>query len=116
MIIDDASYANIVNTTLVRKLNLNTTKHYKPYRLQWLNKCGDVKANKQFLFLFFIGRHSDEVLCGVVLMYMSHLLLEGLRQFDKKVENDGFRNKYSFVKDGKSITLVSLSPKQVYED
>jgi len=33
MIIDDASYANVVNTTLVRKLNLNITKHHQPYRL-----------------------------------------------------------------------------------
>jgi hypothetical protein len=29
---------------------------------------------------------------------------------------NGFRNKYSFVKDEKFITLVPLSPKQVYED
>ena len=27
-----------------------------------------------------------------------------------------FNNKYFFVKNNKSITLVSLSPKQVYED
>ena len=30
--------------------------------------------------------------------------------------HDGFRNRYSFVKDGKSVTIVPLSPKQVYED
>lgn len=29
---------------------------------------------------------------------------------------DRFRNRYSFVKDGKSITFVLLSLKQVYED
>jgi hypothetical protein len=33
MIIDDESCANIVSTTLVRKLNLNTFKHKKLYRL-----------------------------------------------------------------------------------
>ena len=30
--------------------------------------------------------------------------------------HDGFKNRYSFVKDGKSVTLVSITPKQVYED
>jgi hypothetical protein len=28
---------------------------------------------------------------------------------------DGFMNRYSIVKDGKTITLVPLSPTQVYE-
>ena len=32
MIIDDMSCANIVNTTLFKKLNLNTIKHLRPYR------------------------------------------------------------------------------------
>ena len=30
--------------------------------------------------------------------------------------HDGFKNRYSFVKDGKSVTLVPLTPKQVYQD
>jgi hypothetical protein len=34
MIIDGRSCDNVVSTTLVRKLNLNNTKHYRPYKLQ----------------------------------------------------------------------------------
>jgi hypothetical protein len=34
MIIDSRSCANVASTTLVRKLNLNTIKNKKPYRLQ----------------------------------------------------------------------------------
>ena len=30
--------------------------------------------------------------------------------------HNGFKNRYSFVKDGKSVTLIPLTPKQVYED
>ena len=37
-------------------------------------------------------------------------------QFDWKAVNDGFRNRFTIVKDGKTITLVPLSPKQVYDD
>jgi hypothetical protein len=33
MIIDNENCTNVVNTTHVRKLNLNIIKHGKPYRL-----------------------------------------------------------------------------------
>jgi hypothetical protein len=29
---------------------------------------------------------------------------------------NGFRNRFTIVKDGKTITLIPLSPKQVYDD
>jgi hypothetical protein len=32
------------------------------------------------------------------------------------VIHDGFRNRFTIVKDGKTITLVPFSPKQVYDD
>ena len=33
MIIGGGSYVNITSTILIIKLNLNITKHYKPYKL-----------------------------------------------------------------------------------
>ena len=47
---------------------------------------------------------------------IGHILLGRPWQYDRKVMHDGFRNRYNFVKDGKSVTLVPLYPKQVYED
>ena len=47
---------------------------------------------------------------------VGHILLGRPWQYDRKVMHDGFRNRYNFVKDGKSVTLVPLYPKQVYED
>ena len=32
----------VANDTLVKKLNLSYIKHLRPYRLQWLNECGEV--------------------------------------------------------------------------
>ncbi|XP_075657419.1 uncharacterized protein LOC142627439 [Castanea sativa] len=87
-----------------------------PYKLQWLNDCGEVKVNKQVLVSFSIGRYKDEVLCDVVPMQAGHILLGRPWQFDRRVNHDGFKNRYSFVKDSKSITRVSLTPRQVYED
>jgi len=35
---------------------------------------------------------------------------------NRKVIHDGFKNRYAIVKDGKTITLIPLSPKQVFDD
>ena len=70
MIIDKGSCTNMDSTTLVEKLNLLTLKHPRPYKLQWLNDCGDVKVNRQVLVSFLVGRYKDEVLCDVVPMHV----------------------------------------------
>ena len=49
-------------------------------------------------------------------MHAGHILLGRPWQFDRKVNHDGFKNRHSFVKDNKTITLVPLTPRQVYED
>ncbi|KAL3566434.1 hypothetical protein D5086_031849 [Populus alba] len=116
MIIDGGSCANVSSDTLVKKLNLSCIKHTRPYRLQWLNECGEVRVTKQVLIAFAIEKYSDEILCDVVPMHASHLLLGRPWQFDRKAIHDGFRNRFTIVKDGKTITLVPLSPKQVYDD
>jgi len=52
----------------------------------------------------------------VVPKQASHILLERPWQYDRKAIHDGVKNRYTIVKDGKTITLVPLTPKQVYED
>jgi len=116
MIINGGSCANVASDTLVKKLNLSCIKHLRPYRLQWLNDCGEVRVTKQVLIPFAIGKYSDEILYDVVPMHASHLLLGCPWQFDRKAIHDGFRNRFTIIKDGKIITLVPLSPKQVYHD
>ena len=68
------------------------------------------------LVSFRIGKYEDEVLCDVVPMQAGHLLLGRPWQFDRRVKHDGFTNKYSFVLNQRTVTLVPLTPKQVYED
>ncbi|KAG2679813.1 hypothetical protein I3760_11G068500 [Carya illinoinensis] len=77
MIIDGGSCTNVASTTLVEKLNLPTLKHSRPYKLQWLNDCGEVRVDRQVLVPFSIGRYQDEVLCDVVPMHAGHILLRG---------------------------------------
>jgi hypothetical protein len=75
MIIDGGSCDNVASDTLVKKLNLSCVKHPRPYRLQWLNECGEVKVTKQVLIAFAFGKYFDEVMCDVVSMHASQLLL-----------------------------------------
>jgi hypothetical protein len=89
--------------------SLPTLKHPKPCKLQWLNDSGEVKVNKQVLVSFSIGRYKDKLLCDVVPMHVGHILLGRLWQFDRKAIHDGFKNRHSFVKDNRTITLVPLT-------
>ena len=91
MIIDGGSCTNVASTTLVEKLGLPLLKHPRPYKLQWLNECGEVWVNKQVLVNFTIGRY-----CDVVPMHAGHILLGRPWQYDRKVIHDGFKNRYNF--------------------
>ena len=46
VIIDRRSCTNVASTLLVEKLSLPTLKHPRPYKLQWLNDCGEVRVTK----------------------------------------------------------------------
>ena len=116
MIVDGGSCANVASTLLVEKLKLPLIKHPKPYKLQWLNDSGLVKVNRQVLVSFSIGRYKDKVLCDVVPMYAAHMLLGRPWQYDRKVNHDGFKNRYSLTMDGKRYNLGPLSPKEIFED
>uniref|UniRef100_A0A2N9GE48 Reverse transcriptase RNase H-like domain-containing protein n=1 Tax=Fagus sylvatica TaxID=28930 RepID=A0A2N9GE48_FAGSY len=83
---------------------------------KWLNDCGEVRVDRQVLVTFSIGKYLDEVLCDVVPMHAGHILLGRPWQYDRRVTHDGFKNMYSFVKEGKTIKLAPLTPSQVYED
>ena len=116
MIIDGGSCVNVASILLVEKLGLPTMKHLRPYQLQWLNETGKVKVNKQVLVPFSIGRYHDEILCDVVPMHANHILLGRPWQYDRSTLHNGSTNRYTFSKDGRNVTLVPMSPKQVLED
>ena len=87
-----------------------------PYELQWFNDSFLVKVNRQVLISFLIGRYKDKVLCDIVPMYAIHMLLGRLWQYDRKVNHDGFKNRYSLTMDRKRYNLGPLYPKEIFED
>ncbi|RDY14129.1 hypothetical protein CR513_00853, partial [Mucuna pruriens] len=116
MIIDGGSCTNVDSTTLVEKLNLQTLKHPRPYKMQWLNDIEEVKVDKQVSVPFAIGKYKDEVLCYVVLMEVGHILLGRPWQFDRKLTHNGYTNHFSFLYNEHKITLAPLSLNQVFDD
>nr|CAD1839672.1 unnamed protein product [Ananas comosus var. bracteatus] len=114
VIIDGGSCENVVSTTMVEKLQLPMEKHPQPYKLSWLKKGNDLKVEKRCLVDFSIGKnYKDEVSCDVIPMDACHLLLGRPWQFDRKVIHDGFKNTYTFTKDGTKITLGPSKPEHL---
>ena len=75
LIIDGGSCTNVASTRLVKKLNLETKPHPRPYKLQWLSEEGELRVDKQVEIQFSIGKYKDKILCDVVPMEASHMLL-----------------------------------------
>ncbi|XP_057793115.1 uncharacterized protein LOC131009724 [Salvia miltiorrhiza] len=115
VIIDGGSCTNVASKHMVEKLGLTAVKHPKPYHLQWLSDAGNVRVTSQVRVPLRLGRYEDEVLCDVIPMQACHILLGRPWQFDRRT-HDGFTNKYSFEFQHKRMSLVHLSPQQVYED
>ncbi|XP_071718568.1 uncharacterized protein [Rutidosis leptorrhynchoides] len=98
---------------MVDKLGSKAGDHPEPYKLTWLKKGNHVTINKRCLVQFLIGRkYSDEVWCEVIPMNACHILLGCPWQFDRKTKHDGYRNTYSFYKDGVHVTLAPLDTRQ----
>ncbi|XP_058003982.1 uncharacterized protein LOC131180648, partial [Hevea brasiliensis] len=116
VIVDGGSCCNVASSLLVDKLGLPTTTHPKPYGLQWLNDCGKLRVTKQVVVPFTIGKYNDEVLCDVVPMVATHLLLGRPWQYDRSVVHDGRKNRYTVTKEGRTYSLLPMTPGQVHED
>ena len=116
VVINSGSCTNVVSSILVKRLNLETKPHPRPYKLQLFNDCGEIKVTKQALVSFTIGKYVDDVLCDVVSMHVGDLLFGRPWQFDRRVVCDGYTNRYSFTHNGRKTTLIPLSLKDVFID
>ena len=55
LVIDSGSCTNVVSTMLIKRLQIPTQQHPKPYKLQWLSDSGTMKVVSQVLISFNLG-------------------------------------------------------------
>ena len=53
---------------LIKRLQISTQPHHKPYKLQWLNDCRTMKIVSQALISFTLEKYKDEIFCDVLPM------------------------------------------------
>lgn len=71
-IVNTRSQTNLISTSLVQKLRLETTPHSKPYPLGWIHKDVEMRIDYQCTFKFTItDKYIDEVTTEVVPLDMS---------------------------------------------
>ncbi|XP_056846143.1 uncharacterized protein LOC130497407 [Raphanus sativus] len=115
LVIDGGSCTNVASKYMVDRLGLETTKHPRPYRLQWLDNKTELKVTEQAKISFSIGKYQDEVVCDVVPMQAGHILLGRPWQFDRATFHNGRTNYYSFKFKDRKYNLAPLSPSEVHE-
>ncbi|KAF9605022.1 hypothetical protein IFM89_013188 [Coptis chinensis] len=113
VVIDGGSTDNLVSQEIVDKLGLQTTKHPKPFSIQWFKKEDPVVVNHQCLVPLTIGPYEDTVMCTVVPMDICHLLLGRLWQFDHRSIHDGAKNTHSFLHNDRKLILEPLKPPDI---
>lgn len=110
LIIDSGSESNCVSRDLVKKLNLTTRTHPRPYKLRCLDEHTGNYVKKQCLINFKIGSYEDQVLCDVLSMDACHILLGRPWQHDRGTKHDGVSNVYTLKHEGKLKQLLLLPP------
>nr|GEW20968.1 putative ribonuclease H-like domain-containing protein [Tanacetum cinerariifolium] len=109
---DPPALTSVSSTPTTSSLRCFKCQGIDPYQLTWLKKGNLVKVTHRCLVHFSIGnKYTDELWCEVIPMDACHILLERPWLYDHRVKHDGYHNAYTYKKDGVSITLAALNPK-----
>lgn len=106
LIINGSNCENVISHKMLEKLDLPTQQHPTPYSLSWVKKENDIRVDRRCLVDFSIGTKLREQVWCDILMDAYHILLGRPCQFDRKMIHDGFKNAYTFTKEGKKIVLL----------
>jgi hypothetical protein len=101
---------------MVEKLCLTTTRHPRPYYIQWFNDCGKLKVTKLARVHFVLGSYRDYVDCDVVPMNACSLLLGRPWQYDNSVIHHGRTNVYTLIHNDKTVKLLPMTPHDIMLD
>lgn len=106
-VVDSGCSANLVSEEAVRKLSLTAEAHPHPYRFLWMQTGAEVHVSQRALLTLSIGAfYKDSLYCDIAPMDVSHIILGRPWQFDREVMHNGKLNTYSFLFQGRRITLL----------
>ncbi|KAA8535891.1 hypothetical protein F0562_030894 [Nyssa sinensis] len=105
-IVDTGSQKNLISTSLVQKLGLDTIPHPKPYPLGWIQKDMELKIDRQCTFRFAItNQFIDEITCEVVPIDICQVIFGSPYLWDRDAIYYRRAQKYEFSKDGKKFIV-----------
>ncbi|KAA8538962.1 hypothetical protein F0562_025654 [Nyssa sinensis] len=105
-IVDTGSQKNLISTSLVQKLGLDTIPHPKPYPLGWIQKDMELKIDKQCTFQFAItNQFIDEITCEVVPIDICQVIFGSPYLWERDTIYYRRAQKYEFSKDGKKFIV-----------
>ena len=101
---NSGSQENLISKDLVKKLNLETVPHHKPYPLGWIVKNSNLQVTRKCIFRFSItANFVDEVEFDVVPLDIYGIILGSTYLYDRKAVFYRHENKYHFSRMGWSI-------------
>ncbi|KAA8542785.1 hypothetical protein F0562_023937 [Nyssa sinensis] len=105
-IVDTGSQKNLISTSLVQKLGLDTIPHPKPYPLGWIQKDMELKIDRQCTFRFAISNQFiDELTCEVVPIDICQVIFGSPYLWERDAIYYRRAQKYEFSKDGKKFIV-----------
>ena len=105
---DSGSQANLIYEDLVKKLNLETIPHPKPYPLGWICKDANLQVSKKCMLRFAITPHFiDTVELDVVPLDIIGIALGIPYLYDMKEIFHRHEKKYHLFKYGKEFIVRS---------
>lgn len=98
---DSGSEANLILGDVVKKLNLETTPHPKPYTLGWLSENEKFHVTKRCKLRFSITPNFiDEVELDVIPLYICSIVFGSPYLYDRRAIFNRHENKYHLFKYG----------------
>ncbi|GJY17304.1 hypothetical protein Tco_0388795 [Tanacetum coccineum] len=97
---------NLISSSLVERLALETTPHPRPYSLGWIKKDVDTQVNRQCKFCFAItNQFIDEVTCEVVPPDICQVIFGSPYLWERDAVYYQRAQKYELEKDGKKYIV-----------
>ena len=103
---DRGSQENLISEVLVKKINLETIPHPKPYPLGWIYKDENLQVSKKCILWFAItANFVDTVELDVFLLDITGIVLGIPYLYDRKAIFYHHEKKYHLFKDGKEFIV-----------